>query len=291
MWISADIYGLGGTFDFLLAGQPLFPEGQITQKLIWHQTRQPTPLRQLRPEVPAELAVIVERMIHKNPAQRYQTPSEVIDALTPWTATPLPLPPEEEMPRLSPAAGVAPPQRPRTIAELPTTPIQAAQIDTAPAGLMPSIPVAVPVAQPAPVRPSQLLVAPVAKPVRGRKPRRSSFKRRLFLAALFLTTAVLTGLAIHWWRSLAEPNAETTIPPSAPRASSMSAASMGCIKRLHWLATKRIIPESTPRRERTRVLCAVVPTRLSLQHEHFTSRHHSSGSCRSRRAIDSMNSM
>ncbi len=68
--VRADIYSLGGTFYFLLAGQPLFPEGKITQKLIWHQTRQPTPIRQLRPEVPAELAAVVERMIEKQAAQR-----------------------------------------------------------------------------------------------------------------------------------------------------------------------------------------------------------------------------
>ena len=100
----ADIYSLGATFYFLLTGLPLFPEGKITQKLIWHQTRQPTPLRQRRPEVPGELAAIVERMIDKKRERRFQTAAEVIEALLPWTATPLPPPSEEEMPRLSPAA-------------------------------------------------------------------------------------------------------------------------------------------------------------------------------------------
>jgi eukaryotic-like serine/threonine-protein kinase len=103
----ADIYSLGATFYFLLAGRPLFPEGKATQKLIWHQTRQPTPLRQLRREVPAELARVIERMIDKKRQRRYQTVAEVIEGLTPWTMTPVSLPCEEEMPRLSPAVRAA----------------------------------------------------------------------------------------------------------------------------------------------------------------------------------------
>jgi serine/threonine protein kinase len=105
--IRADIYSLGATFYFLLAGQPLFPGGQITQKLIWHQTRQPTPIQQLRPEVPDELAAVIARMIDKDPCRRYQMPAVVIEALMPWTTVPVPPPTEMEMPRLSPAVRAA----------------------------------------------------------------------------------------------------------------------------------------------------------------------------------------
>src|SRR5579884_1601654 len=103
--IRADIYSLGATFYFCLTGKTPFGEGTAAQKLIWHQTRQPKPIRSIRPEVPEELARLVEeRMLAKEPAQRFQTPGEVVDALAPWTATPIPPPPEEEMPKLSPAA-------------------------------------------------------------------------------------------------------------------------------------------------------------------------------------------
>src|SRR5207248_197725 len=60
--IRADVYGLGATFYYLLTGKVLFPEGTVAQKLTWHQTRQPVPLRELRPEVPERLAAVVERM-------------------------------------------------------------------------------------------------------------------------------------------------------------------------------------------------------------------------------------
>jgi serine/threonine protein kinase len=102
--IRADIYGLGCTFYYLLTGAPPFPEGSIAQKLVWHQTRPPKPIRALRPEVPEGLAAVIHKMLAKDPAQRYQTPAELAEALTPWTQTPIPPPSEAEMPRLSLAA-------------------------------------------------------------------------------------------------------------------------------------------------------------------------------------------
>src|SRR5262249_30837795 len=54
--------------------------------------------------VPEEIAAIVEKMMSKDPKDRYATPMEVEEALGPWTQEPIPVPPEHEMPRLSPAA-------------------------------------------------------------------------------------------------------------------------------------------------------------------------------------------
>jgi serine/threonine protein kinase len=102
--IRADIYSLGATFYFCLTGKPPFPTGTFPQKLIWHLTRQPKPVRQLRPEVSEGLAGLIDRMMAKDPAQRLQTPQEVADALAPYTAEPIGPPPEDEMPRLCPAA-------------------------------------------------------------------------------------------------------------------------------------------------------------------------------------------
>src|SRR5277367_5997090 len=102
--IRADIYSLGATFYFCLTGQPPFNEGTVAQKLIWHQTRQPKPIRTIRPEVPEQVAVVIDRMMAKDKTKRYQTPTQVADALTPFTTRQIPPPPEAEMPRLSPAA-------------------------------------------------------------------------------------------------------------------------------------------------------------------------------------------
>jgi serine/threonine protein kinase len=102
--IRADIYSLGATFYYCLTGRSPFNEGSVAQKLIWHQTRQPKPIRTVRADAPAELVAVIDRMMAKDPAQRYPTPQAVADALEPWTQQSIAAPPEEEMPRLSLAA-------------------------------------------------------------------------------------------------------------------------------------------------------------------------------------------
>jgi serine/threonine protein kinase len=104
--IRADIYSLGATFYFLLTGHTPFSEGTVAQKLIWHQTRQPKSVRSLRPDVPEGLTAVLDKMMAKDPAHRYQVPGELIEALAPWTQTAIAPPPENEMPRLSRAAMV-----------------------------------------------------------------------------------------------------------------------------------------------------------------------------------------
>src|SRR5204863_5917630 len=102
--IRGDLYSLGGTFYFCLTGVAPFTEGTVAQKLIWHQTRQPKPIRSLRSDVPEEIAALVEKMMAKDPAQRPANPQAVADALAPWTQTPIPPPHDSEMPQFSPAA-------------------------------------------------------------------------------------------------------------------------------------------------------------------------------------------
>jgi serine/threonine protein kinase len=97
--IRADIYSLGATFYFLLAGRPPFGDGSVAQKLVWHQMRAPEPVHTARPETPEGLADVVAKMMAKDPAARFQTPADVYEALAPWTQTPIPPPPEEEMPK------------------------------------------------------------------------------------------------------------------------------------------------------------------------------------------------
>jgi len=83
----ADIYSLGCTLYDLLTGRPPFPEGSTIQKVMAHIDQAPRPVRQLRPDVPPELDLLVTRMMAKDPAQRFQTPKEVAQALTPFCRT------------------------------------------------------------------------------------------------------------------------------------------------------------------------------------------------------------
>jgi serine/threonine protein kinase len=86
--IRADIYSLGCTLYHLLAGQPPFP-GSVLEKLHGHAAQQPRPLTDLRPDLPAGLAAVLDRMLAKDPARRYQTPADVADALAPFAVPPI----------------------------------------------------------------------------------------------------------------------------------------------------------------------------------------------------------
>ena len=49
--------------------------------------RQVGPLHEVVPDVPEGLSAVVARMMAKKPEDRYQTPAELIAALTPWGPT------------------------------------------------------------------------------------------------------------------------------------------------------------------------------------------------------------
>lgn len=98
----ADVYSLGGTFYFMLTGQPPYAEEKgPTQKLLAKQARDPQPLARLCRDARPDLIALVERMMARDLNRRYRTPGEVAEALVPWTKTAIPPPPEAEMPRLS----------------------------------------------------------------------------------------------------------------------------------------------------------------------------------------------
>ena len=90
--IRADLYSLGATLYFLLTGRTLFPEGRTAQKLVWQQIKDPIPVQRLRPEVSSELAVVVNRLLRKQPEERYSTPAEVFEALEPFVPDEVPQP-------------------------------------------------------------------------------------------------------------------------------------------------------------------------------------------------------
>jgi serine/threonine-protein kinase len=80
---AGDQYSLGCILYYFLSGKYPFPEGSAVEKMMAHQYKQPTPLRELTPEVPAELIAVVERLMQKKPEDRYASCEEVVDALRP----------------------------------------------------------------------------------------------------------------------------------------------------------------------------------------------------------------
>lgn len=80
----ADIYSLGCTLYFALTGHPPFTDGTLVQRLLAHQTKSPPTVRYERPEIDDELLAILDKMMAKKTADRYQTATELSEALTRW---------------------------------------------------------------------------------------------------------------------------------------------------------------------------------------------------------------
>jgi hypothetical protein len=76
-----DIYGLGGTFYFLLTGQPPLGTGSVAQKLLGHLIGDIRSVQVYRPEVPDGVDRVLRRMLARAPEQRYADPGELIAAL------------------------------------------------------------------------------------------------------------------------------------------------------------------------------------------------------------------
>jgi serine/threonine protein kinase len=82
-----DQYSLGCVLYYCLTGRYPFPDGTAVEKMMCHQHKQPTPLKELNPSIPDEMVEIVERLMQKVPANRYSNCAEAIEALRPLTQT------------------------------------------------------------------------------------------------------------------------------------------------------------------------------------------------------------
>ena len=69
----SDIYSLGATLYTMLAGQPPFEEGSLTQVLQQVAHEEPLPLRQVNGEIPASVEAIVMKAMAKAKIDRYET--------------------------------------------------------------------------------------------------------------------------------------------------------------------------------------------------------------------------
>lgn len=80
----ADIYSLGCTLYFALTGHPPFTDGTLVQRLLAHQTKTPPSVSYERPDVDESLLAILDKMMAKKTSDRYQTATEVSEALSHW---------------------------------------------------------------------------------------------------------------------------------------------------------------------------------------------------------------
>lgn len=97
----SDIYSLGCSLFYMLAGRPPFARGTPVQKLLQHQGDRPPALSDIRIDLPKSVDALVERMLAKNVEERPQSPAELVIEIgeifkeigmpVPQTLAPLPI--------------------------------------------------------------------------------------------------------------------------------------------------------------------------------------------------------
>jgi serine/threonine protein kinase len=154
-----DQYSLGCVVYYCLTGRYPFPDGTAVEKMMAHQHKKPTPVKELAPDTPDELVAIVERLMEKEPQSRFGSCEQAMAALKPLaTASSAPLRRTRTMPRVvvprtstpadsappplaAPSAAHAPrpharpvglPPRPPVLAPSSSTPAAAAKLQPRP---------------------------------------------------------------------------------------------------------------------------------------------------------------
>jgi serine/threonine protein kinase len=218
-----DLYAMGVVLYCLLTGKRPFDGGDLAQILQAVRSEPAVRVDVRRPGVPRALADIVERAMHKDPAQRYASARDMASALVAW--------------RTSLRAGSAPPPSavPTIIAPstkraafAPTVPMTASQPPDLGASPLPRGPLPKSPQPPSSAPPASAALPTIASSAPSEAPPAAGWRARLpWLALVGLVGACalgivgLVGAAIlvpgHWlperWTRDAPP---TSAPPTAP---------------------------------------------------------------------------
>jgi serine/threonine protein kinase len=181
--IRADLYGLGCTFFYLLTGRVPFSGNSAVEKLLKHRGDEPPRVEQLRPEVTPALGSVVSKLMAKRPEDRYQTPAEVVLAISALAAARELV---REVPPMAPSALGASDGGAVPLAIPVTGPI--AMTGEPPPAAIPIL--SVPAQEPA--SPWEAITAPPALPYSGRSSSRDQSK----LVGLAIGVSVLAGLLL-----------------------------------------------------------------------------------------------
>ena len=77
----SDMYSLGGTLFHAIAGRPPFEADTASMVALKHLKSRPVSLQAFAPDVSSATAYVINRTLHKDPDQRYQSYAELIEHL------------------------------------------------------------------------------------------------------------------------------------------------------------------------------------------------------------------
>jgi hypothetical protein len=77
----SDMYSLGGTLFHAIAGRPPFEADTASMVALKHLKSRPVSLQAFAPDVSSATAYVINRTLHKDPEQRYQSYAELIEHL------------------------------------------------------------------------------------------------------------------------------------------------------------------------------------------------------------------
>ncbi|MEO1619267.1 MAG: serine/threonine-protein kinase, partial [Planctomycetota bacterium] len=83
----ADIYSLGCTWYFLLAGRPPFQGASVAQRLAKHQTAKIPLVSEIRSDCPKAIVSLIQRMMSKRPSERPESAAELLSTLKRLSST------------------------------------------------------------------------------------------------------------------------------------------------------------------------------------------------------------
>jgi serine/threonine-protein kinase len=128
---AGDQYSLGCILYYCLAGRYPFEDVNPVKKMLAHQFSEPTPIEDLVPECPPLLVQVLERLMRKQPEERFADISEAVSelqAVTSDTRPPVPLPAaQRKLPSTPIPAPAVVPSAPRATMKQPAPAPQAAQ--------------------------------------------------------------------------------------------------------------------------------------------------------------------
>ncbi len=77
----ADLYSLGATFYHVLAGRPPFEGKTPVEVIVKHATEEPQPLAAAAPHLDPRLCRVIDRLLRKDPAERYPSAQALLGEL------------------------------------------------------------------------------------------------------------------------------------------------------------------------------------------------------------------